>query len=201
MRLNYSPTSPYVRKVLVFAIETRLDDVIELVPTDPWQEETTLVDVNPLGKVPTLECDDGMVLFNSPLICEYLDSIHGGRRLTPIATPARWHVLRFQAAADGIFDAAVSAVIEGRRAKNERSEDWVARQRAVVSRTVTWIEQHFRELEGGLSLGQIAVGCALAYLDFRLPDTGWRDGHPKLAQWYESFAQRDSMQTTEPPVG
>ena len=199
MQLRHSPTSPYVRKVLVLAAETRLGELLEKIPTDPHDGDTDLGDSNPLGKVPTLVTDEGLVLFDSPLICEYLDNYHGGQRMVPVATPARWQVLRMQAAGDGIMDAAVAAVMEGRRPDGERSERFVARQRGVILRTCRWLEDNLDQLvAGSVNLGQIAVACALGYLDFRMPELGWRDDCQGLAERYAGFAQRDSMRATAP---
>lgn len=198
MKLRYSPTSPYVRKVRVMAIETRMDEVIDLAPTDPHDPATNLGDVNPLGKVPTLVTDDGFVVFDSPLICEYLDSAHGGARLVPVATPARWHVLRLQSLGDGIMDAAVGIVMEGRRPEDERSPSFVAKEENRIGRAITWLEENFDEIEGGFNLGQISVACALGYLDFRLPHLTWRDNATKLASWFAEVNQRESMRKTAP---
>lgn len=198
MYLRYSPTSPYVRKIRVLAIETRLDEVMDLVETNPHEKPPALTAENPLGKVPTLVTDDGLVLFDSPMICEYLDGAHGGTRMVPVATPVRWHVLRLQAVGDGIMDAAVSSVMEGRRPANEQSAGFVAHERGRIVRTLDWLEAHADELSGRLNLGQISVACALGYLDFRLPDLGWRDGREALAGWFEPVAGRDSMRRTAP---
>ncbi|KAA3625954.1 MAG: glutathione S-transferase [Proteobacteria bacterium] len=198
MQLRYSPTSPYVRKVRVLAIETRMDEVIDLVPTDPHDPDTNLGDVTPLAKVPALITDDGFVVFDSPVICEYLDGAHGGARLVPVATPSRWHVLRLQSIGDGIMDAAVGAVMEARRPEDQRSPDFVAKEEKRVRRAVTWLEENFSELQGDFNLGQISVACALSYLDFRLPQLDWRGSAPRLSAWHETVSQRDSMRQTAP---
>ena len=129
MKLRYSPTSPYVRKVAVTIHELGLDDKVERVMTAPWDAATDLGRTNPLGKVPALIADDGTVLYDSPVICEYLDSLVGSR-LVPPGGPDRWTALRRQALADGLIDAAVSCVLEGRRPAERRSTEWVTRQRA-----------------------------------------------------------------------
>lgn len=198
MYLRYSPTSPYVRKVRVFAIETRLDEVIDLVETNPHEKPPALTAENPLGKVPTLVTDDGLVLFDSPMICEYLDGAHGGNRMVPVATPVRWHVLRLQSVGDGIMDAAVSMVMEGRRAAGEQSPGFLEHERGRITRTLDWLQANVDELGGRLNLGQISVACALGYLDFRLPDLGWRAGREALARWFEAVDERDSMRRTAP---
>jgi glutathione S-transferase len=198
MQLRYSPTSPYVRKVRVMAAETRLDEVIDLVETNPFDPDTDLADCNPVGKVPALITDDGLVLFDSPVICEYLDNCHGGARMVPVATPVRWHILRLQAIGDGIMDAAIGVVMEGRRAEAERSSGFVESQRKKIKDCVHWLEAHIEELEGNFNLGQISVACALGYLDFRRPASDWRVEAPRLAAWFEVVNARASMQGTAP---
>lgn len=198
MQLRHSPASPYVRKVMVTAIETGLESRIEVVPTDVWSPETDIGAVNPLGKVPALTTDDGENLYDSPLICAYLDSLHDGAKLLPAAGAAHWRAQRQQALADGLLDAAVLARLEGRRPPERQSPEWRARQQAVVARALDRLEADAAALEGPLTIGQIAVGCALGYLDFRFADDDWRRDRPRLAGWYEAFARRPSMQATVP---
>ncbi len=198
MLLRYSAASPYVRKVRVLAIETRLDEIIDLVETDAHAKPPELTEENPLGKVPTLITDDGLVLFDSPVICEYLDSAHGGTRMVPVATPGRWHVLRLQSVGDGIMDAAVAIVMEGRRPESEPSREVIERETDRIVRALDWLADNFEELGGRFNLGQIAVACALGYLDFRLPQLEWRSGRTPLANWFEAANRRDSMRKTRP---
>ena len=207
MKLRYSPTSPYVRKVLVAAIELGLAGRIERVPTDTQDRDSGLAEHNPLGKVPALILDGGGVLYDSPVICEYLDSLHDGPRLFPAAGSARWTALRQQALGDGIMDAAVLRMLETlRRPEALRWQRWIAHQTAKVTRALDQFEAEAAKLEGALegalegppTIGQIAAGCALGYLDFRFPDLDWRSGRPRLAAWHENFAQRPSMQETTP---
>jgi glutathione S-transferase len=199
MQLRYSPTSPYVRKVMVTALETGLDKKIEKIPTNPWDPDTDLPKDNPIGKVPVLKTEGGDVLFDSPVICEFLDSRYGGDKLFPPSGDARWNVLRLQALADGILDAAVTCVVEGKRPKELQSKDWIARQQKAIQRSLVALEQWISTLDSGqLTIAQIAAGCALGYLDFRKPVADWRTGRPKLTKWYEEFSRRPSMQATVP---
>ena len=199
MKLRFSPTSPYVRKVLVSAIELGLAERIEKVPANPWDPDDTLPTVNPLGKVPALTTDDGLVLFDSVVICEYLDSHHDGRPLFPREPEERWRTLRLHALADGILDAAVTRLIEGaRRPAEYRWPEWDARQKAKIDRALDSLEGEAASLDGPLDIGEVALGCALGYLDFRFAGEDWRSAHPKLAGWYEAFAERASMQATIP---
>ncbi len=198
MKLRYSATSPYVRKVMATAIETGLDGRIERVPTDPWSPETDLPGSNPLGKVPALELEDGTVLFDSPVICEYLDSLHGGAKLHPDGA-ARWPALRLAAIADGICDAAINRLLDTRRPEPQQSEGWQQRQKAAMARACDLLEAEAESLEGPLTIGQIAVACALGYLDLRWDADQWRQHRPKLAAWFERISQRPSIADTTPP--
>ena len=196
MKLRYSPASPFVRKVLVQAIETGLDSRIESVPTATNDPANGLSRENPLGKVPSLTLDDGSHLFDSPVICEYLDSLHSGAKMFPPAGPTRWTALRRQALADGIMDASVMRRGESLRPANEQSPSGMAAQRGKVVAGLDALEAEVDQFGKGLDIGLIAIACALGYLDFRFASEEWRKGHPKLAGWYETFAQRPSMQAT-----
>lgn len=199
MKLRYSPTSPYVRKVNATAIETGLRDRLEWIPTNAWDPADDLPTVNPLGKVPALITDEGEVLYDSVVICEYLDSVHGGARLFPPEGPARWRALKLHALADGMLDASVLRLVEhSRRPKELFWPEWDDRQKGKVDRALDALEAHVDLLEGSPDIGKIAVGCALGYLDFRFPAEDWRGSRPRLAAWYETFAQRPSMRETEP---
>ena len=200
MKLRYSPTSPYVRKVMVAAIEVGLEGQIEVVPTDPWDPETDLPDDNPLGKVPTLVTEDGMTIVDSSVISEYLDSLHDGRPLFPPAGEARWLALRWQVLGDGILDACQLRRVEDKfREKHMQSADWIARQKRTVERALAALEREASAIgQGPVTIGHISVGCALGYLDLRFPQDDWRTTHPALAAWYADFAQRPSMAATAP---
>ena len=198
MKLRHSPTSPYVRKVMVTAIETGLDGRIETVPTSVWDPATDIAGDNPLGKVPALITDGGEVLYDSPVICEYLDSLHDGAKLFPPSGGARWTALRRQALADGILDAAVGRLLEGKRPDGERSDAWMARLATTIGRALDAFEDEADALGDAATIGHVAIGCALGYLDFRFADDHWRSGRPALADWYEVFAQRRSVIATMP---
>ncbi len=203
MKLRYAPTSPYVRKVAVMALETGLDARIERVATNVWDPATDIQDDNPLGKVPALTTVEGAVLCDSPLICEHLDSLHGGAALIPDAGSARWQVLNTAALADGIMDSAVARIIEIKmRPEALRWDDWLARQKGKIGKALDVLESQAESapLNGPLNLAQIAVACALGYLDFRFGEDGWREGRPRLAAWYADFAERPSMKATVPPA-
>ena len=193
MKLCYSTTSPFVRKVHVLAIETGQIDKIELVKTVTTDPE--LGKLNPLNKVPALVLDDGAPLYDSRVICEYLDA-QGGGKFFPPAGPARWTALRRQALADGIADAAVLRMMESKRAENLRSGDWDKRQKLKVMQSLAALEAD--HLGPQLDIGTLTVAIALDYLDFRFKAEDWRKDHPRLAAWHKTFSERASLKKTLP---
>ncbi|MDY0240907.1 MAG: glutathione S-transferase N-terminal domain-containing protein [Rhodospirillaceae bacterium] len=199
MKLYYSATSPYVRKVMVVALETGLDSRIEQIPTDAWADGSDIVRGNPLGKVPALITDGGEHLYDSPVICEYLDSLHDGARLFPASGGARWTALRRQALGDGIMDAALLLRVEtARRPEEVRWESWIVRQKAALTRSLDLLEEEASDLAAPFTIGSLTIACALGFLDFRFDDFGWRKGRPALAGVYETLAVRPSLQATRP---
>lgn len=202
MKLRYSPTSPYVRKVLVSAMELGLAERIERVPANPWDPDDDLPNSNPLGKVPALETDEGELLFDSFVICDYLDSLQAPPQLLPSDGSERRRVLQQHALADGILDAAVLRLIErARRPEALRWPEWADRQKDKIERALKLAEAGSLEAPAGsarLDLAQITLGCALGYLDFRFPDEDWRARYPKLAAWYEAVSARPALRETVP---
>ncbi|MEL7343387.1 MAG: glutathione S-transferase [Pseudomonadota bacterium] len=201
MKLHISPASPFVRKVRVLIRESGLLDRIEEhpvtvainIPSSP----TMLV--NPLGKIPTLERPDGPAIYDSRVICRYLDDLSGAG-LYP--QTRLWETLTIEATADGLLDAAVAMVYEKRFRPAEKVDaDWLEAYWGKVARSLHAMEERWMShLAGPLDMAQIAVGCALGYLDFRHADRPWRQTHPELAAWYETFHQRSSMVQTHPEV-
>jgi glutathione S-transferase len=201
MKLRYSAASPYVRKVRVVAIEKGLAGKIENVPTQvsPNKDSTDVAGDNPLMKVPSLTTDDGLSLYDSPVICEYLDAQGSGPALFPPSGKARWTALRRQALGDGILDAALLSRYETfLRPKEFLWKDWVDGQQRKVKAGLDSLEQEADSFGKGVDIGLITIGCALGYLDFRFAADEWRKGHPKLAAWYEGFSARPSMRETVP---
>lgn len=199
MILKSSPTSPYVRKVLVQAHETGVIGQLDLQPTNPYDETSGLRDNNPLGKIPALITSAGDILFDSPVICEFLDTLHDGDRVFPSETAARMTALRQQALGDGVLDAALLWRYEGLRDQSLQSGDWIDRQRLAIESTLNRLDREVVEWPDNVTIGRISVGCALGYLDFRFGDTfDWRDNRVSLAAWYQFFSTRDSMQQTVP---
>ena len=199
MKLYYSLASPYVRKVRMTAYELGIADQLDLVLTDAWTVTEGLPQDNPLCKVPTLVLDDGTSLFDSPVICEYLDHTAGGS-LFPAPGPARWTALHLQALGDGLCDAAVARRLENLRPEALRSADWNARQKAAMVRSCDTLERRVGELSNAVTIGTLAVVTALGYLDLRFADEDWRAGRPELAGWFAEASRRSSFEVTRPPA-
>ena len=204
MLLRHSHTSPYVRKVTVLLHETGLVNQVRVESVDGWSEPDALTADNPLSMVPTLVLNDGSTLFDSPVICEYLDSLHAGPPLIPENLPgnngARWRVLREQALADGILDCAILIFLEQhRRPEAMRWDWWLDLKRRAIGRALDQLERDADQLSGRVDLGTISTAVALGYLDLRGAVGDWREQHPALAGWFEAFAKRPSMLATEPP--
>ncbi|WP_275546613.1 glutathione S-transferase [Pseudomonas sp. Marseille-Q0931] len=200
MQLIYAAASPFARKVRVLAAETGLLARIELLDTAvlPTTVNEQVNARNPLGKIPVLLTGDGEALYDSRVICEYLDTLHQGRKLLPDGG-ARWQVLRLAALADGLMDAALLARYERSvRPVELQWPAWLDGQQGKVQRALTELERQTEHLQGPLDLAQIGVACALGYLDFRFADFDWRAGHLGLAAFQQTFSQRASMQASVP---
>lgn len=201
MKLFFSAASPYVRKVRVTAMETGLDGKIEnvTITVGPTKPDPAYGESNPLYKVPTLVTDGGEVLYDSPVICAYLDSLHDGAKLMPPSGGARWQALRLEALADGMTEAGLLIRYELLlRPEDKRSAEWMAGQAAKVNTSLDSLEHDIEELAGPLTIGQIAVGCAVGWLDFRRPVGDPLAKRPNLASWYRAFLKRPSMAATMP---
>ena len=197
MKLCTSPSSPYVRKVMVSAFEMGLADDIECVAKNPRDPETDLAAFNPLGKVPALIRDDGSVLIDSSAICAHLDTLHDGARLVPGTDEDRLNMQQTEALADGLMEATVLRLRESRRPEHLRWPKEDAWQRQKCDRVLDALERETAvRLMPPLTLGHIAVGCALEFLDFGFPGEDWRAGRAELAQWFSGFSARPSMQST-----
>ena len=195
MRLHSTITSPYARKVWVVAHETGLISQIERLPTNPHADEYLRSD-NPLCRVPTLILDDRSALFDSPVICEYLDSLHSGPKLFPSAGDERWAALRLQALGDGMLDASLSRRMETIRPTSEQSPLWIARQVMAINAALDWLEARVQLLDRQIDIGQIAIGCALGYLDLRFPGEPWLEKRTGIAKWNTMLQERPSMIAT-----
>ena len=199
MKLRFSATSPFARKVRVLALETGQDREIELVATMPADPADRLGEHNPLNKVPALVLPDGATLYDSRVICEYLDSRQQGRRFFPEAGPARWNALRQQALADGMMDAAVLRMMETRRGDPaQRSPEWDARQKLKMEQGLDALEREAPRFASELDIGLMTIAILLDYFDFRFKAEDWRRGRPNLAKWHAAISARPSLKSTLP---
>ncbi len=196
MKLAHSPASPYVRKVNACAIARGIDGQIER-----WTVPTTdpaLLELNPLSKVPTLVTDDGMRLYDSPVICEYLDSVGSAPGLFPAPGPARWKAICQQALGDGILDATQPRRREVALPQDEGRKAYIELQQGKVKRALAELEKDADKLGDLTTIGEITIGCALGYLDFRFANEPWRPGHPKLEAWYARVSKLPPLARTVP---
>ena len=203
MKLLASLTSPYARKIRVILAEKALP--FELVVDSPWEANTRIPELNPLGKVPVLITDEGETFFDSPVIAGYLETLGAPPALLPPAGLDAVRVRQTEALADGVTDAAVAALLESRRPDGERSEREIARQKDKIDRGLAELE---RRLDGRhafngspMQLGDIAAAVALGYLDLRFPELDWRSRHPGLVPFAERMFARGSLRDTQPPAG
>ncbi|WP_060483589.1 glutathione S-transferase [Pseudomonas sp. NBRC 111119] len=202
MTLFHAPLSPFVRKVMVVLHETGQLQRVQLhtVNISPVSGDAQLNQGNPIGKIPALRLDDGTVLHDSRVICEYLDQQHVGQPLLPREGSARWRRMTLASQADAIMDAAVSSRYESfLRPEDKRWGGWLEAQAEKIRRSLANLEQeHLAELASGFDLAAIGLSCALGYLDLRQPEFGWRERQPGLAAWYAEVSLRPSMVATAP---
>ena len=197
MKLHYSPASPYVRKVMACAIARGLDGRIEKVDTNPHVSPAGLLADNPLSKVPALVADDGTAIYDSPVICEYLDTIGNAPALfPPTGTPARLAAQIMHATADGIMDAAVARRMQMALPQDDGRKAFDARQKAAIDRALGVLEKN--PPKALTHIGEIATACALGYLDFRFGQEPWRETHPALAAWFAEVSKAAPVAQTVP---
>ena len=200
MKLIGSLTSPYARKARVVLAEKKMEYDFEI--DSPWNADSGVPNLNPLGKIPVLVLDDDTVLFDSRVIVEYLDNVTPNNKLMPVPNRERILVKRWEALADGICDAATTAFLEAKRPAKLRDKDWIERQRGKISACVDEMARELGDREfcvgNALSLADIAAGCALGYLKLRFPDITWDTTHPNLARLYKKLAARASFKVTDP---
>lgn len=199
MKLYWSSRSPYVRKVMVFAHECGLAGRIECVRTlvAMTKPNMELLHINPLGKIPTLVLDDGSVLYDSTVICEYLDSLHDGHKLFPASRAMRWTALRRHALGNNLIDNLMLWRNETLRPQSQQSPDTLAAFELKVLNAVTALDGEAAALTAApVDIGHVAIGSALGYADFRFAQLGWRAGHSHITRWFEQFVLRPSMRDT-----
>jgi glutathione S-transferase len=204
MKLIGSLTSPFVRKVRVVLAEKKLDYKFEV--EDVWAADTRIGEANPLGKVPCLVMEGGEAIFDSRVIVEYVDTLSPVGKLIPLSGRERVEVKTWEALGDGLLDAAILARMEqtwGGRTAEQRSQAWIDRQLSKVHASLAAMSQGLGDRPwctgNHHTLADIAVGCALGYLDFRFADVAWRDDHPNLAKLYDKLSQRPGFLDTAPP--
>jgi glutathione S-transferase len=200
MKLHWSPRSPYVRKVMACAIELGIENRLEKVRTvvAMTKPHLELMRDNPLGRLPTLVTDEGMVLFDSIVICEYLDGLAGGK-LFPAPGPARLQALRWHALGDGMLDTCILWRNERDKPLERQTPEWLGNFEMKARNALDFLEKDAAALEGApLGIGHLTIGCALGYLDFRFTDIHWRESRPAIAAWYGRIAERPSMKQTLP---
>ena len=202
MKLWYSPASPFVRKCMIVAHERDIADQIELLEAaaNVVNPDKRIVQSNPTGKIPTMVLDDGSVLFDSRVICAYLDSIHDGKKLMPRSGVKRFEIMTLEALGDGIMDAAVNNRYEmALRPAEFRWQAWSDGQMGKVNAALDQIEEKWLKSLGRVpNMGSIAVAAALGYLDYRYADLDWRKGRKGLARWFKRFSQRPSFEASRP---
>lgn len=199
MKLHWSPRSPFVRKVMIVAHERGLVPRLTCVRTvaATAKPHAELMKDNPLSKIPTLVLDDGAVLYDSPVICEYLDALEGSPKLFPAEPGTRLSALRRQALGDGFLDLLV--LLRDERMRPQPSSTHLASAEARKRAVLDNLEADAAALAAApFDIGHVAIGCALSYLDFRYADEDWREAHPGLATWHATFAARPSVRATEP---
>ena len=201
MKLHWSPRSPFVRKVMIVAHETgqagsfeRVRNVVAM-----RKPNAAVMRDNPLGKLPTLVLDDGRSLFDSVVICEYLDSLHPGAPLFPKVGEPRWQALRWHALGDGLLDVLILWRNEREREPQQQLQDLMQAFEQKTRAALARLDEEAQALEAAaFGIGHIAIVCALGYLDFRFRDFDWRSGQPRLAAWFTMQSQRPSVQKTVP---
>lgn len=200
MKLIGSFTSPYVRKVRIVLAEKKIE--YEFTLDSPWNAESNVPNVNPLGKIPVLILDDSTTLFDSRVIVEYIDSVAPNNKLTPESNRDRTEVKRWGAVADGICDSAALIFLERKRPEAQRSPEWIERQMDKILRSLDFMSAELGEntycMGNHFTLADVGVGCSLGYLLFRFPEIEWRETHPNLARLYDKLMQRPAFVETVP---
>lgn len=204
MKLHWSPRSPFVRKVSILLDETGLSAQVERVRSVAAMAtpNPAIMADNPLSQIPTLVLDDGTPLYDSPVICEYLDSLHDGARFFPAAGPARWLALRRQALADGMLAILLLWRQERMKTTAQQIPAWLAAFELKIFTSLGRLEQEAEALaQDGFDIGHLSIGCMLSYLDYRFADLDWRTPHPRLAGWHAGFEQRPAVIANAPDDG
>lgn len=196
MKLRWSPTSPFVRKVVVLMKEKGIEDQIEKEKSNPLNREDRAATPSPLGQIPCLVTDDGDSVFDSPVIMEYLDTVCDGPEMLPKSGDARWTTLRRQATADGMIASMVTCFVESLKKPERQSGGIMAHNKAIVLNSIAALEHEVGEFGDAVDVGTISIAVALSFADQTFPDDHWRSDNPALAKWFDAFDQRPSMTET-----
>jgi len=197
MKILVSHASPYARKCRITAIEKNITD-LEEIHVAPMNEPEKLNHINPLGKIPCLIYGENKTLFDSPVICAYLDEIGSGPQLMPKDGPAHWEMRRHEALCDGIMDSALELVHEFQKPEEKHTEMWIDRWKCAIDRALSQLNNELDQIDGDISTAQICVGATIGYLNFRLGRYEWLSPYRELQAWYSEFEKRPSMQATAP---
>jgi glutathione S-transferase len=200
MKLHWSPRSPFVRKVMIVLHETGLDPKVERVRSVAAMatpNPAIMVD-NPISQIPALVMDNGLPLYDSPVICEYLDTLHTSAKFFPAAGDARWLALRRQALGDGMMAILLLWRQERMKTDVQQLPEWLAAFKVKIDAGLAVLEAEAPDLANGFDIGHVTIGCLLSYLDFRFADFDWRATRPALAAWHATFAHRPSALATMP---
>tara|TARA_R110002110_G_scaffold171780_1_gene374379 strand:+ start:72 stop:689 length:618 start_codon:yes stop_codon:yes gene_type:complete len=196
MKLRWSPTSPFVRKVVVLMKEKGIEGLVEKEKSNPLSREDRAATPNPLGKIPCLVTDDGKAVFDSPVIMEYLDTVCDGPEMLAKTGEARWTTLRRQATADGMIDSMVTCFVESLKKPERQSGGILAHNKAIVFSGIAALETEVDTFGDSIDVGTISVAVALSFADQTFPDDDWRSENPRLAGWFDAFDKRPSMTET-----
>jgi glutathione S-transferase len=199
MKLMHGKASPFVRKVMVAAIEKGLDADIEIVPATVGSDKINpaYLEINPIGKIPALVLADGTAIYDSLVIVDYFDQIRPHPQLIPAASAARLRALRLNALADGLMTAAMLGRTEAAKPSQRQWPEFLASQMARVDKCLERLDLDLADAHA-LTVGEIAAACALGWLEFRMPQQAWRSRQPRLAAWFDTMSVRGSMQQTCP---
>jgi glutathione S-transferase len=201
MKLHWSPRSPFVRKVAILLHETNQLDKVELVRSVAAiaTPNAALMQDNPLSQIPTLVCGTGHVLYDSPVICEYLDTLHDGQPFFPSSGAGRWLALRRQALGDGMLSILLLWRQERMKTVQQQLPTWLASFETKINASLDSLEKEAASLANGdFDIGHVTIGCMLSYLDYRFADIDWRTDRPLLSAWHQDFCRRPSVIATVP---
>lgn len=197
MKLYYSNPSPFARKARICLYEAGLEDRVEQVAVDPWADPEGFRDLNPFGRVPTLELDDGSSLFQSNVVCEYFDGLSQSANLFPVEQNRRFRALRLLGLSDNLLDCCIVQRMEQRFHPDDRADQLFDRQSYSIDLALDKLEAEVRTWPGDVDIGTIAIAVALDYHTFRFPELDWRPARNNLVSWHREFITRPSMMNTE----